>query len=108
MWGYRIISLARNDMGIFDELLGNLGNIDDIAGKLGISTEQLQDLVQKFGEGDLGSAMQAAQEHGLSMDKVQALVGGGSFDELLGKASGMLGEGGEGISGLMKGLLGKN
>jgi hypothetical protein len=95
-------------MSIFD---GILGNIEGMAEKFGIPADQLQSLVSAAQEklangGDLSSLMQMAQDHGLSMDKLQEMMGGAGADGLLGKAQDMLG-GGD-LGGMVKGLFGKD
>jgi len=103
----RALRLWEIDMGLLDGLLGNL-NLEDIAGKLGVSPDQIQGLVSQLGEGaDLSTLMAKAEEMGLPMDKIQEMLGGGSASDLLGKASDMLGGSGEGLGGMVKGLFGK-
>lgn len=106
-------------MGMFDDLLGNL-NIDDFAAKLGLPAEQVQALAQSVqgkmaGGGDLISAVtQAAQEHGISLESLQGLVGkAGGADGLLSQVTGALDKDGDGnplndLSGLAKGLFGNS
>ena len=104
-------------MGMFD---GILGNLDEIAGKLGLPAEQVQSIVQGLqdkvaGGGDHLSALtQVAQEHGLSLDSLQGLLGnaGEGAGGLLGKVTGALDKDGDGnplndLGGLAKGLFGK-
>jgi len=108
-------------MGILDGFLGNLGNLEEMAGKLGIPADKFQALTEtlqgKLGEGgdQMSVLMQAAQEHGLSMDKLQEMLGGasGSAQDLLDKAIGMLDKDGDGnpfgeLGGMVKGLFGKD
>ncbi len=104
---------------MFDKLLENL-NIDDIAGKLGLPADQIQSLAQSLsanlsGGGDtMAALMQAAEQHGLPVDKIQEMLGGlggGGAEDLLGKVSGMLGGEAGGLGGLAdaaKGFLGKD
>jgi hypothetical protein len=107
-------------MSIFD---GIMGNLEGVAEKLGIPADKLQAVAEaaqsKLGEGaDLSGLLQTAQEHGLPVDKLQEMLGGGSLSDLAGKASGLLGGGesgdageGEGaldkLGGMVKGLFGK-
>lgn len=114
-------------MGIFD---GILGNIDDIAAKLGLPADQVQAMASTLGskiEGgsdQLSALAETAQEHGLSMDKIQEMLGqlgdSGMLEKLgLGgegsitdKVGDLLqGEEGEGalgkLAGLARGFLGK-
>lgn len=105
-------------MGILDGLLGNLGNLDEMAGKLGIPADKLQALTEtlqsKLGEGvDLSTLLQAAQDHGLSLDKLQDMLSGAGGSELLGKARAMLDKDGDGnplndLGGMVKDLFGKD
>lgn len=104
-------------MNLFENLLGN---IDAIAGKLGLPADQVQGIVQSLQEkvangGDMMSAVsQAAQEHGLSLDSLQGLIGnvGGGAQDMLGKLTGALDKDGDGnplndLAGIAKGLFGK-
>ncbi|HWJ71487.1 MAG TPA: hypothetical protein VNS79_15695 [Sphingobium sp.] len=106
---------------------GILGNLDDIAAKLGLPREQVQTLVQGFqqkvagGTDHLSALTEVAQENGLSLDSLQGLLGnigaaGESAGEgaggLLGKLSGALDKDGDGnplndLAGMAKGLFGK-
>lgn len=91
----------------FGDLLGNLGglgNVEEIAGKLGIPADQVQGLIAKLGEGDIAGLMQAAQGFGLTPDKIQALLGEGGAQDLMSKATDLLGGSG-GLGGMMKGFL---
>lgn len=108
-------------MGMFD---GILGNLDDIAAKLGLPADQVQGLMQGFqdkvagGSDHLSALTQVAQEHGLSLDSLKGLLGnaGDSAADgaggLLGKLTGALDKDGDGnplndLGGLAKGLFGK-
>ncbi|HEX7856286.1 MAG TPA: hypothetical protein VF503_21650 [Sphingobium sp.] len=95
-------------MSIFD---GILGNLEGVAEKLGIPTDQLQSLAASAQEklangGDLSSLLATAQEHGISMDKIQELMGHASVGDLMGKAQEALG-GQEGGDSLLGGLADK-
>lgn len=91
-------------MGLFDGLLQNL-DLGEIAGKLGVSPEQVQQLAATLSEsGDLGAVMQKAEELGVPMDKLQGLLGDSGGD-LMAKASDMLGHGG--LGDMLGGLLGR-
>jgi hypothetical protein len=116
-------------MSIFDGLLGNL---DELAGKLGLPTDQVQTMVQAVQEkmasgGDMmASLTQVAQEHGISMDSLQGMLGnvgsgaqgmlgsiGDGAQDMLGKVTGALDKDGDGnplndLGDLAKGLFGKN
>lgn len=92
-------------MGLLDGLLQNL-DLGDVAAKLGVSPEQVQQLVGSLGEsGDLASVMQKAQDMGLPVDKLQGLLGDSGGD-LLARASAMLGDSGS-LTDMMGGLLGR-
>lgn len=102
-------------MSIFD---GILGNLEGVAEKLGIPADQLQSLAATAQEklangGDLSSLLAMAQEHGISLDKVQELMGGLPVGDLMGKAQDMLGgnSGGgsplDGLADMAKGFFGK-
>ena len=66
-------------MGILDGLLGNL---DDIAGKLGLPADKVQEITSSLteklsGDGDKMQAIQdLAAEHGISVDKIKEMLGG--------------------------------
>jgi hypothetical protein len=103
-------------MSVFDNILGNL---DGVAEKLGIPVDTLQSLATSAQEklangGDLSSLFALAQEHGLSMDKVQELMSHASVGDLMGKAQEMLGGAGgsgsplDGLADMAKGFFGKN
>jgi hypothetical protein len=99
---------------MFENLLGSLG---DIAGKLGLPEDQIASLTEsvtgKLGAGgdQMTALMEAAQEHGLPVEKLQELLGGaGGVEGLLGKVGGMLGgEGGasplDSLGDMAKGLF---
>ncbi|HEX7874249.1 MAG TPA: hypothetical protein VF475_15160 [Sphingobium sp.] len=89
-------------MSIFD---GILGNLEGVADKLGIPADQLQSLAASAQEklangGDLSSLLAVAQEHGISLDKIQELMGHASVGDLMGKAQDMFGGKSEGDSPL--------
>lgn len=100
-------------------LSGLLGNLDEIAAKLGLPADKLQGLVssvqEKMGNGgDIMSAItQSAQEHGVSLDNLQGLLGNsGGAQDLLGKVTSALDKDGDGnplndLAGLAKGLFGQ-
>lgn len=95
---------------MFDKFLEN---IDDVAAKLGLPADQVQGLAESFkaklGDGTdyMGAMMATVQEHGLSMDKIQGLLGGlgGNAEDLIAKASSMLGQGGEGAKDTLGGMM---
>lgn len=95
---------------MFDKLLENL---EDIAAKTGLPADQIktiaESLTAKMGNGGdmMTNLMETAQEHGLSPEKLQGMLGsvGINADDLLAKASAMLGEGKEGSAGVLGGLM---
>jgi len=104
-------------------LEGLLGNLDDIAAKLGLPRDQVQALVQGFQEKVAGGAdhlsalTQVAQENGLSLDGLKGLLGNAGASEgaggLVGKLTGALDQDGDGnplndLAGMAKGMFGKN
>lgn len=102
-------------MSIFD---GILGNLEGVAEKLGIAPDQLQSLAaaaqeKLAGGADMSSLLQTAQEHGISLDKMQELMSSLPVGDLMSKAQGMLGgEGGDsplgGLADMAKGFFGKD
>ncbi len=105
-------------MSILD---GLLGNIDDIAAKLGLPADKVQALVQTVQDkvangGDMMSSVtEVAQQHGISLDSLQGLLGGagGTAQDMLGKVTGALDKDGDGnplndLAGMAKGLFGKD
>jgi hypothetical protein len=102
-------------MSMFDGLLGNL---DDIAAKLGLPADQVQGMMASVqekmaGGGDMMSAvMSVAREHGISMDSLSGLLQGGGAQDMLSQVTGALDKDGDGnplndLGGLAKGLFGK-
>lgn len=102
-------------MSIFD---GILGNLEGVAEKLGIPADQLQSLAASAqeklaGGADISSLLQMAQDHGISLDKMQDLMGSLPVGDLMSKAQGLLGgESGDsspfgGLADMAKGFLGK-
>lgn len=85
-------------MAIFD---GILGNLDEIAGKLGLPADKVQALTQGLQDkvangGDyLAALTETAKEHGVSLESIQGLFGnaGEGIQNALGNA-------GEGIQNL--------
>lgn len=80
-------------MSIFDSILGNL---EGVAEKLGIPADTLQSIAATAQEklangGDLSSLLATAQEHGISLDKIQEMMGHASVGDLMSKAQDMLG-----------------
>lgn len=103
---------------MFDKLLENM-NLEEIAGKLGLPADQIQSLTESLtanmGQGGdtMAALMQTAEQHGLSVDKIQEMLGGlggGGAEDLLGKVGGLLGgEGGlGGLADAAKGMFGKS
>lgn len=103
-------------MSIFD---GILGNLEGVAEKLGIPADQLQSLAataqeKLAGGADLSSLMQMAQDHGISLDKMQELMGSLPVGDLMAKAQGLLGGEGDsanplgGLADMAKGFFSKD
>ena len=101
-------------MGILDGLLGNL---DDIAGKLGLPADKVQEITSSLteklsGDGDKMQAIQdLAAEHGISVDKIKEMLGGDGEGSILGKITGVADKDGDGnplndLAGMAKGLFG--
>lgn len=84
---------------MFDGLFGNLGNIDELAARVGVSPDQFQNLAQslqtQLASGtDHASALQAlAGEHGLSLESLQGVFAQGGA---LGGLGAMLDRDGDG------------
>ncbi|EQB32719.1 hypothetical protein [Sphingobium ummariense] len=105
-------------MSMFDDLLGNLGGLEAIAGRMGMEPEQMQALMNeisaKIGAGDtsVSALAETAAEHGVSADKLQELLGQfGGPEAILGKLGGLFDRDGDGnplneLGGLAKGLFG--
>lgn len=105
-------------MSMFDTILGNL---DDIASKLGLPADKVQAAVQAIQEkvaagGDHVTALQdVAKEHGISLDGLQGMLGGvgSGAQDMLAKGMSALDKDGDGnplndLGGLAKGLFGKD
>lgn len=103
-------------MSILDGLLDNL---DDLAGKLGLPVDKAQafaDTVKaqlENGGDKIAALTSAAQEHGISMESVQGMIGnlGADAQAMLGKVTDMLDKDGDGnplndLGGMVKGLFG--
>ena len=101
-------------------LNGLLGNLDEIAAKLGLPADKVQALVQSVQEkmgngGDIMSAVtQSAQEHGVSLDSLKGLLGGaeGGAQDMLSKVTSALDKDGDGnplddLGEMAKGLFGR-
>ena len=96
-------------MGMFD---GILGNLDEIAGKLGLPADKVQALTQGLqdkvaGGGDYLSALtETAKEHGVSLESIQGIFGNASesIKDMAGNAS----EGAQGMLGKLTGALDKD
>ena len=93
-------------MGMFDNLMGNLGGLEAIAQKVGLEPEQMQGLLNEIGA-KIGSG-----ETSVSADALQQLLGQfGGPEAILGQLGGFLDRDGDGnplneLSGLAKGLFG--
>lgn len=105
-------------MGMFDDLLGNMGGLEAIAVKLGLEPEQMQALMTEIGgkiasgETDVAALATTAAEHGVSADKLQELFAHfGGPEAVLSKIGSLFDRDGDGnplgeLSGLAKGLFG--
>ncbi len=105
-------------MGMFDNLMGNLGGLDAIAQKVGLEPEQMQGLLNEIGakigsgETSVSALAETAAEHGVSADALQQLLCQfGGPEAILGQLGGFLDRDGDGnplneLSGLAKGLFG--
>ena len=101
-------------MSMFDDILGNLGNIDELAARVGISPDQFRSLagtLQGHLQGGAAHAMalrQAAAEHGVSLESLQGIFAqGGPLSGL----AGMLDRDGDGnplndVANLARGFFG--
>ncbi|MGD9810386.1 MAG: hypothetical protein AB7U35_03515 [Sphingobium sp.] len=100
---------------MFDTILENL---EDYAGKFGLPADQLKSLTESLkskladGDFDVASLMATAQEHGLSVDKLQTMLGSVGGEGMLGKIGDLMGNsGGEnslgGLADMAKGFFGK-
>ena len=91
-----------------------LENVDDLAGKLGLPADQVQNMVDSFqskvGEGgdQISALMEMAQEHGLPMEKIQGMLSGLGIDVegMLEIAGNLLEQGEEGAGGALGNLMG--
>ena len=104
-------------MSMFDNILGNL---DDIAGKIGLPADKVQGFVEAAqarlaaGGDQLAGLTEVAREHGVSLDNVKAMLAnaGEGAQGMLGKITGALDKDGDGnplndLTGMVKGLFGK-
>jgi hypothetical protein len=100
-------------MSIFDSLLGN---VDDIAGKLGLPTDKAGDLINSLkdklgGDGDKVQAVKdVADEHGVSVDQLKGALGGEEEGGFFSKITGFLDKDGDGnplndLTDMAKGLF---
>lgn len=105
-------------MGMFDDLMGNVGALEAIAAKLNLSPEQMQALMTEIGgriaggETNVAALASVAAEHGVSADALQALMGSlGGPEGILGSLGGFMDRDGDGnplneLGGIAKGLFG--
>jgi len=105
---------AEISMGVFDNLMGNLGGLEAIAQKVGLEPEQMQGLLNEIGakigsgETSVSALAETAAEHGVSARAPQQPLGP---EAILGQLGGFLDRDGDGnplneLSGLAKGLFG--
>lgn len=99
-------------MSILDSLLGQVGggtNVQDIAGKVGLSPDQVEQAVTALGQAhgqDGDTVATAAENTGISPDTLNQIVGHLGGEGALGSLSSLLGQGGDsgGAGGLLGGL----
>ena len=103
---------------MFDDLLNSAGGLEAVAGKLGLSAEQMQALMTEIGgkiaggETDVAALATTAAEHGVSADKLQELFAHfGGPEAVIGKIGSLFDRDGDGnplneLSRLAKGLFG--
>lgn len=90
-----------------NSLLGNLGNVEDLAAKFGLPADQVQNLVgslqEKLGQGGdiMSNLAETAQENGLSVDSLKEMVQ--NFTQGSGEGEGPL----SGITDMIGKLTGK-
>jgi len=105
-------------MGMFDNILGNL---DDIAGKIGLPADKVQSLAEALqakvaaGGDQLASLPEFARDHGVSLENVKGLLAhaGEGAQSWFGNAFNALDKDGDGnplndLGGMVKGLFGKD
>jgi hypothetical protein len=101
-------------MGLLD---GLLGNVDEIAGKLGLPADKVQDIASSLGskltgDGDKTQAIQdVAAEHGISVDSLKDMLGGDGEGSIFSKLTSFVDKDGDGnplndLAGMAKGLFG--
>src|SRR5689334_2359502 len=98
-------------MSLLDGVLGQLSNnptIDNLAAKVGLSPEQVEQAVAALGqahvaEGD--TVTTAAQQTGLPQDKLQEIVGHIGGEGALGQFASLLQQDGGGLLGGFKSFL---
>ena len=82
-------------MGMFEDLLGQFGNIDDLAQKLGLPADAEQALAAQIQQGGnpIETITKLAAEHGISMDMIQGMLSGegNPLDNLSGIAKNLFG-----------------
>jgi hypothetical protein len=101
-------------MGMLDGLLGNVG---EMAAKLGLPADKAQEIATSLtaklsGDGDKTQAIQdTADEHGVSVDSIKNMLGGDEEGSIFSKISGFVDKDGDGnpindLMGMAKGLFG--
>ncbi|WP_088185638.1 hypothetical protein [Sphingobium sp. Z007] len=103
---------------MFENLIGKMGGLEAIAAQIGVTPEQMQGLMSEIsakigsGETSVSALAETAAEHGVSADKLQALLGTfGGPEAILGKLGGFFDKDGDGnplneLGGIAKGLFG--
>jgi hypothetical protein len=108
-------------MSLLDGLLGNIGNLQGLAEKLGLPADKVQGLTESVqariaaGGDQLTALKEAAAEHGVSMESLQSLLSnpGETLSGLKDSVMGVLDKDGDGnplndLGGMVKGLFGKS
>mgnify|MGYP003383078416 CR=1 FL=1 len=100
-------------MGMLDGILGQFGNLDELAQKLGLPADTVQSLAAELpeklqaGGNPLEVIAEVAAKHGISIDMIQGLLGGSG-----GGIMGMLDRDGDGnplddLGGIARNLFGR-
>jgi hypothetical protein len=78
-------------MSMFDGILGNLGNVEQLAARVGVSPEQFNNLASSLqgrlqgGASHAEALQQTAAEHGVSLESLQGVFAqGGALSGLTG------------------------
>lgn len=97
---------------------GNFGNLEEMAGKLGLPAESIAPLMQQIGadiasgKTSVAALAETAAAHGVSADALQEMMSSfGGPEAIMGKLGGLFDKDGDGnplneLGGLAKGLFG--